>query len=174
MLANQSYTLQQSRSQSDHEFVWAARLTDGTVIHEQPGVSSDELPRELVAQIEYVPRIPGLPRLVCAVDLTAGERFVRYWTTLWKNRHSTQRLYVLGVERGGRHSLLAYYPRANKAIFAAERPFQAPWQPLAFHCVPSGAILTGGPGTRGMGWRYDGFGGELRIDSGSLVFRAVS
>jgi hypothetical protein len=173
MLADASFSLAQSLGHIDHTFVWSARLRDGTVVHEQPGVSSDALPRDDVVGVTYHPRVQGFPRIDCPVDLDAGERFVRYWTTIWQSKRASQRLYVAGVERAGRVALVAYYARANKAIFAATRPFQPPWQPKPFHCLPSGAVLTGGAGTPAMGWRHQGFGGELRIEKGGLVFRAV-
>ncbi len=171
---DQTITLKQAADRSDHAFIWRARFRDGTVIHEQPGLSSDALPRDDVIGIDYVPRTPGFPVLRCDVDLATGERFVRYWSTVWRAKtRETQRLYVLGVERAGRHALAAFYPKYGKTILAATRPFQPPWTPDPFACLPSGVVIRGGAGTDIIGWTHQGFGGELRIDAGQLVFRAI-
>lgn len=173
-LPGTALSLDRAMQLSDHSFVWRARLRDGTVLHEQPGLSSDALPRHDVVGIDYVPRVAGLPVISGHVDVGRGERFVRYWTTLWsQHRRDQQRLYVLGVERDGRYALFGFYPRYRKGILAARRPFTPPWVPRAFADLPDGVVLRGGAGTPMIGWQHQGFGGELRIQEGQLVFRAV-
>lgn len=166
----------QAVSLSDQELIWRARLRSGEVIWEQPGVSSDHLPVEQVVGIDYVPCArKELPTIETHIDLGRDERFVRYWTTLWTPKgRGTQRLYVAGVERRGRHALLCYYPAFNKVTFAAQRPFQPFWTPEPFRQLPSAAIIVGGPGTPQCGWHHEGFGGlAVALPDNRLSFRAI-
>lgn len=169
-------TQAQAVSFSTHEFVWRARLRSGDVIWEQPGVSSDHLPVDEVVGIDYVPcRRQELPTIETHVDLGRGERFVRYWTSIWTPRGiGTQRLYVAGIERLGRYALLCHYPRFNRIVFAAERPFQPFWNPEPFRLLPPASVSIGGPGTSHYGWHHQGFGGLASVlPNNRLSFRAI-
>lgn len=168
-------TREQALNSSSHTFVWRARLITGEVMWEQPGVSSDHLPADAVVEIAYVPRHEGLPTIEAQIDLARGERFVRYWTTLWMpTGRGKQMLYVLGVEQAGRHALLCYYPAFNKIVLAAERPFQPSWTPKPFGLLPGDAVSIGGPGTSQFGWRHNGFGGLVQVHPDKrLSFRGV-
>ena len=169
-------TYDQACAQSAHDFIWHARLRSGEVIWEQPGVSSDTLPVDEVIGIDYYPvRRDDLPSIEATVRLDKGERFVRYWTTLWKpTGRGTQRLYVLGVQRGERYALLCHYPQYNKLLLATTRPFQPAWLPEPFSLLPTGAATIGGPGTAYFGWVHEGFGGLVEIFANKrLTFRAI-
>jgi hypothetical protein len=168
-------TFEQARDNSQYEYVWRARLRSGDVIWEQPGVSSDHLPADRVVSIGYVPcRRPDLPTIDVTVDVDRGERFVRYWTTIWKpTGRGTQLLYCIGIEHRGRHALLCYYTRYNKIVLASSRPFQPTWLPDPFGLLPRDATMLGGPGTARFGWLHDGFGGLVEIQPGNrLLFRS--
>lgn len=172
----ESITYDQACAHSAHEFVWHARLQSGEVIWEQPGVSSDALPADRVVGIDYYPvRRNDLPGIEANVRLDKGERFVRYWTTIWKpNGRGTQRLYVLGVERAGRYALLCYYPQFNKMVLATTRPFQPSWLPQPFSLLPASAVTIGGPGTNHFGWVDEGFGGLVEVfPNNRVTFRAI-
>lgn len=169
-------SIEQAQSLSDHEFIWRAVLRSGAVILEQPGLSSDSLPADDVVEIAYIPtrRDQGFPEIQCRVDLARGERFVRYWTTIWKNGAGTQRLYVLGVENRGRHALAAFYPRYKKLVVAGTRPFQPPWVPDTYVLLPGDTIFRGGEGQNFSEWLHDGFGGALLAPApGQLHVRAI-
>jgi hypothetical protein len=171
----QSITKQQALARSDHALVWRAALRTGEVIWEQPGVSSDHLPADSVVQIDYVPRQEGMPTIEAHIDLMRGERFVRYWTTIWTpTGRGKQMLYVLGIRTSGRYALLCYYPRFNKVVLAAERPFHPSWTPRPFDLLPPDATSVGGPGQAFFGWRYRGFGGLVEVlPDNRLTFRGI-
>jgi len=172
----QPISIEQAQSLSNHDFVWRAVLRSGAVILEQPGLSSDSLPVEDVAEIAYIPtrQDQGLPAITCRVDLARGERFVRYWTTIWKNDAGTQRLYVLGIENQGRHALAAFYPKYKKLVVARTRPFQPPWFPDTYKLLPPNTIFRGGEGHNFSEWFHDGFGGALLAPApGQLHVRAI-
>jgi len=172
----QSITYEQACAHSVHEFIWHARLRSGEVIWEQPDVSSDALPVDDVIGIDYYPvRRDDLPSIEATVRLDKGERFVRYWTTIWKpNGRGTQRLYVLGVQRDAQYALLCYYPNYNKILLATTRPFQPAWLPDPFSLLPAGATTLGGPGTSHFGWIEDGFGGLVEVfPNKRLTFHAI-
>jgi hypothetical protein len=165
-------SLSQAVALTSHEMLWRASLRSGAVILEQPGLSSDHLPRDEVFLMEYLPaRQAGLPTVSCKVDLDKGERFVRYWTTIWRNGYGTQRLYVLGVERANRFALIAFYPAFCKIVCSAQKPFQPPWTPDTFALLP--VIVRGGPGAGFIEWCQDGFGGRVVSDERQLVMSAV-
>lgn len=166
-------TTAQAVALTTHEMVWRATLRTGEIIHEQPGLSSDHLPRDEIVRMEYVPGRNHGPVIECSVDLGRGERFQRYWTTIWRNGGGQQRLYVVGVERGGRHALLIWYPRSQKVAFADHRGFAAPWEPKPFYLLPTAATLLGGPGTTNVGWVHEGFGGQVHMSPGHLKFQAI-
>ncbi len=142
---------------------------------EQPGLSSDHLPADEVVSIEYVPtRREDWPVFEARVDLDKGERFVRYWTTSWRNGGGRQRIFILGMENAGKHALMAIYPNyGNKLVFATTRPFEPPWQPHPFKLLPTDAILRGGPGNPAFGWIHDNFGGVVVRYPNRLVFTAL-
>ena len=167
-------SVEKALSLSDHHYVWRATLRDGTVILEQPGLSSDHLPRDEVVRMEYLPRENGIPSVLCDIDLDKGERFVRYWTTLWHQGQGQRRIYVLGVELDGKHAMVGIYPHhGSSLVFATTRPFSPPWVPHPFKLLPEDAILRGGPGTPAFGWTYDGFGGLIINQGKVLVFSSV-
>jgi len=166
-------TLDEALRLSPNEFIWRATLRGGAVMLEQPRVSSDHLPAEQVITMEYVPKQGGLPWIECLIDVDKGERFVRYWTTLWRNVGESQRIYVVGIERHGRHALLGFYPRYRKLVLSDCRPFQPDWEPRPFGNLPKAASLRGGPGTNYLHWTHEGFGGEVQIFPDRMVFRAV-
>jgi hypothetical protein len=168
-------SFQQARNQSQHAFIWHARLRSGEVIWEQPGLSSDSLVADEVVGIDYVPCRPNLPRLEANIDLARGERFVRYWTSIWSPKgNGVQMLYVLGIERRERHALMCHYPGFNKIVLAAQRPFQPPWIPEPFGLLPKAAISLGGPGCQYFGWHHEGFGGYVEVlPDNRLTFRAI-
>jgi hypothetical protein len=115
-----------------------------------------------------------MPTIEAIIDLSRGERFVRYWTTVWANSGGTQRLYCLGIERQGQHAMLCYYPRHNKMVLAAKRPFDPPWTPRPFDLLPGNARFIGGPGEQQFGWLHESFGGLVRIFPGNrLELRAI-
>lgn len=168
-----TFPLDRAISESKLDFIWRANLRSGTVICEQPGLSSDHLPRDEVAQIEYVPTREGLPVVTCRVKLDEGERFVRYWTNIWSPRHrGTQRVYIIGVEnRLGQYALIGYYPLFGRFVLSSQRPFSPQWLPVFDTHLPSGCIVRGGPGTNYIGWTHDGFGGTVMAQGRrSLVF----
>ena len=174
LVGTPNVTLAQALALSSHEMIWAATLRSGTVILEQPGLSSDHLPRDEVSRLEYVPaRRRELPTITCQFDLDKGERFVRYWTTIWRNGGGTQRVFVLGIERDSRFAMLAYYPAQNKVVFAAKKPFTPPWQPETFSLLPPGIIVRGGPGSSFVEWVHEGFGVRLVTGEKQLVMAAV-
>jgi hypothetical protein len=166
---------EQALARSSHALVWRAVLRTGEVMWEWPGVSSDHLPADSVVQIDYVPRREDLPTIEAHIDLARGERFVRYWTTIWRpTGGGTAMLYVLGVQQAGRYALLCYYPHFNKVVLAAERPFQPSWTPRPFDLLPPDAVSVGGPGSAFFGWRYRGFGGLVEVmPDNRITFRAV-
>lgn len=169
-------SLEGARSASSLDFVWRATLRSGVVILEQPGLSSDALPRDEIAQIEYVPaRREDLPVITCRINLDAGERFVRYWPNIWRDgRGGFQKLYCAGIEnRQGRFALLAFYPLFGKFILASTKPFQPPWIPQINSCLPAGCILRGGPRTNHIGWCHEGFGGTVLAKQKHLIFAAA-
>jgi hypothetical protein len=171
-----TYPLDKALVESTLDFVWKAALRSGTVICEQPGLSSDHLPRDEVVQMEYVPTREGLPVVTCKVKLDDGERFVRYWTNLWSPKHqSTQRIYVLGVEsRRGQHALLGFYPKYGRFVLSSMRPFAPQWIPETTTHLSPECIVHGGPGTNYIGWVHDGFGGTVLVQSKrSLVFASA-
>lgn len=172
-----TFPLDRAIADSQLDFVWRATLRSGTVICEQPGLSSDHLPRDEVVQMEYVPTHEGLPVITCRVKLDDGERFVRYWTNLWSQKHqSTQRVYILGAEsKHGKFALLCFYPRFGKFILSATKPFSPQWEPQAPTAhLPAECIVHGGPGTNFIGWAHDGFGGTVLAQSKrSLVFAST-
>lgn len=171
----QAITKEQAFEQAQHPIVWRAMLRTGEVMWEQPGVSSDSLPADQVVQIDYVPVHDGLPTIEAHIDLAKGERFVRYWTTLWMpTGRGTQLLYVLGIRWQERHALLCYYPDFNKVVLAAQRPFQPAWTPRPFDLLPAGATAIGGPGSSFFGWHHEGFGGLVQIVSSTrITFRSI-
>lgn len=170
----ESITKEQALARSAHAFVWRATLRTGEVMWEQPGVSSDHLPADSVVQVDYVPRDDLLPTIEGRVDLTKGERFVRYWTTIWTpTGRGKQMLYVLGVESHGRHALLCYYSGFNKVVLAAQRPFNPMWTPRPFDLLPTDCTIVGGPGSSFFGWRHQGFGGLVEAFPDHLTFRAI-
>jgi hypothetical protein len=167
-------TLEQALARTNHDFIWRATLRDGTVIFEQPGLSSDHLPRDEVIVMEYVPtRRPDFPVIECRVDLDKGERFVRYWSTVWRNNGGTQRIYVLGVERQKKFALLGFYPNFGKIVFAGKKPFSPSWAPNPFANIPEGASLRGGPGSPSFGWVHEGFGGVVVNHEKRLIFTSL-
>lgn len=170
-------TYEQACSYSTEAFVWCAHLRSGVVIWEQPGVSSDSVPGDSVWRLDYVPcRRPDLPRIECYVDLRRGERFVRYWTTIWSpTDRGTERLYVLGIESDGRHALLCYYPGINKLVLSAKRPFHPSWTAEPFQHLPTDSRFIGGPQTSHIGWLSDGFGGLVDVlPDRRLTFRTIT
>jgi len=169
-------TYQQAASLTTHQMVWRAKLRSGETVWEQPGLSSDALPADQVVSIGYVPVKCSAPTIECMVDLAKGERFVRYWTHVWKpHGQGTQQLYVLGVRAAdGRHAMLAYYPMWNKMVLAASRPFTPPWTPDPFRLLPENAQIQGGVGSRFVGWTHHGFGGLVELaNQNRLVFRSL-
>ena len=173
-------SLSDAQAVSSHEYIWCATLTDGTRVAEQPGVSSDHLPADRVQRIEYLSRPnSALPRLCCDIRVEAGERFRRYWTTLWRPQgHGTQFLYVFGVERpsptgGGQQcALMAFYPASHAIVFSHQYPFNAPWSPESPVCLlPADGKLT--VEHEQTGWLYDGFGGEIARGPDFINFRAI-
>lgn len=167
---NSNVTREQAFDRSSHAMVWRAHLRTGEVIWEQPGVSSDHLPADSVVQIDYVPRNPELPVIEAEIDLAKGERFVRYWTTIWTpTGRGSKMLYVLGIESNGRHAMLCYYPHFNKIALAAQRPFNPFWTPRPFDLLPTGAKMVGGPGQPYFGWKHEGFGGLVLVLPGNRI-----
>ena len=168
-------SLDDAISQSQEEFVWRATLRSADVILEQPGLSSDHLPRDEVKLIEYIPtRQQDLPAISCRVDLDKGERFVRYWTTLHQpQRGQAQRLYCIGVEAGGRYAILAFYPTFKKLVVADCRPFCPPWFPETFKILSQGTVIRGGPGTDHFDWVKQGFGGHVEQRDNHLALSAI-
>lgn len=168
-------SLDQAIAQSQEEFVWSATLRSADVILEQPGLSSDHLPREEVVRIEYIPtRRKELPVITCRIDLEKGERFVRYWTTLWKPKEGgTQRLYCVGIDRGAQSAMLGFYPMFGKIVLCDRHPFQPPWNPETFALLPPDISVRGGPGSDHISWIKDGFGGLLVSREGQLVFSSI-
>jgi hypothetical protein len=168
-------SLDEAIAKSPEEFVWSATLRSADVILEQPGLSSDHLPREEVVRIEYIPtRQKELPVITCRIDLDKGERFVRYWTTLHQpQRGQAQRLYCVGVEAGGRYAILAFYPMFKKILAADRKPFCPPWFPETFAILPPTTILRGGQGQGYLSWFNDGFGGHVQQRDNQLVFSAI-
>ena len=170
----ESITQEQAQRFTTHDLIWRARLRSREVIWEQPGVSSDRLPADEVVGIDYVPTRAGLATIETNVDLGRGERFVRYWTTVWSPNKGAQMLYVAGVRSADRHALYCYYPRHNKLVVATTRPFQPPSVPEAFSRLPSHAVRVGGAGHQYFGWHVDGFGGLIEIQQdGRLSFRGL-
>jgi hypothetical protein len=172
----QPLSIEQAQSLGSLDLVWRATLRSGEVILEQPGVSSDSLPRDEVVEIAYLPtrQNTGYPVITCRVDLARGEHFVRYWTTVWRNGGGTQRLYVLGVENRGRYCLVAFYPKHRKIVVANTKPFQPPWNPETYKLLPSDTIFRGGQGHNFSEWLNDGFGGALLAPApGMLQLHAI-
>ena len=165
-------TLDEARRLSTNDFVWRATLRGGAVILEQPKVSSDHLPSGEVILMEYVPTRGAFPAIKCLIDIDEGERFVRYWTNIWRNGGATQRIYVVGIERHGRHALLGFYPQFGKIVLADHRPFQPSWEPQPFGNLSKDARMRGGPGTNYLQWTHEGFGGGVEILPGQMVFRS--
>lgn len=166
---------EQAASLSPEAMVWCARLRSGETVWEQPGLSSDSLPADDVVAIEYVPNRQSGPTVGCVIDVDAGERFVRYWTSIWKpDGRGLQRLFVLGIRsKTGRHALLAWYPMWRKLVLAATRPFTPPWTPEPFGLLPAAARFEGGPGMRHIGWTHEGFGAVVDVVAEDrLVMRA--
>jgi len=167
-------SLQQAIGHTPHEMLWRATLQSGAVILEQPGLSSDHLPREEVVLMEYLPAArQGLPTVSCKVDVEKGERFVRYWTTIWRNSGGTQRIYVVGVENSKKFALLAFYPNFSKIVVATTKPFQPPWEPNTFSILPPGVIVRGGPGATFVEWVHDGFGARIATGVRDLNMAAI-
>lgn len=160
---------------SPHPLIWRATLRSGTVICEQPGLSSDHLPRDEVVRMEYVPKQKGIPVVACNINLDKGERFVRHWTTIWKPAGGGQkRVFVLGIEsRQGKFALLSFDPTLGKFALGAQKPFSPGWIPEATKGLPSDCIVRGGPGTNHIGWVHDGFGGTVLARASELLFAAA-
>ncbi len=171
-----AFPVDRAIAESQLDFIWKATLQPGTVICEQPGLSSEHLPREEVTQMEYVPTRGDLPVVTCRVDLDKGERFVRYWTNLWSpQRRGTQRIYILGLEnRQGQYALVGFYPMFKKFVLSTQRPFSPKWVPETTTHLPPQCIVRGGPGTNYIGWVHEGFGGTvLAQNKSSLLFAAA-
>lgn len=175
-----NFSLSKAVDLSNHQFIWRATLRSGLVILEQPGLSSDHLPRDEVAVMEYVPtKNQNFPVISCRVDLDKGERFVRYWTNVWKQGGGGfSQLYCIGIEsRQGRFALLAFYPNFGAFALSNTKPFQPPWIPDPTKCLSTGSIIRGGKGTNHIGWVNDGFGGvalaQLNGDKKRIVFASL-
>jgi hypothetical protein len=166
-------SLDQACAHSTEEFIWRATLRSSEVIFEQPGLSSDHLPRDQVQMIEYIPvGRKDLPVITCQIDLDKGERFVRYWSNIWQQRKGIQRIYCLGIDRDKQSAMLGFYPGFKKVIVADRHPFQAPWLPESFSLLPPEVLVRGGLGSDHISWVRDGFGGLLRFEQDRLLFSA--
>lgn len=170
------FSLSKAVDLSNHEFIWRATLRSGLVILEQPGLSSDHLPRDEVLTMEYVPtKRQDFPVITCRIDLDKGERCVRYWTNVWKQgRDGFTQLYCIGIEsRDGKFAILAFYPNYRKFVLAATKPFSPPWVPEISKCLPPGCVVRGGAGTNHIGWVHDRFGGMVLAQQKQLTLAAL-
>jgi len=174
-LSSLSAAIESAKLHSSEEFIWAATLRSSDVILEQPGLSSDHLPRDEVVRIEYIPtRRNDFPVITCRVNLEKGERFVRYWTNIWKpTGQGIQRIYVVGIEAPEKkHALLGFYPMFKKFVLSNTRPFSPPWLPESLSLLPPEVVVRGGPGTDSISWVHQGFGGLVLVRGNQLVFSA--
>jgi len=172
-LSSLQVAIETAKSKSSEEFIWAATLRSSEVILEQPGLSSDHLPRDEVVRIEYIPtRRHDFPVITCRVNLERGERFVRYWSNVWKPAgQGIQRIYVVGIEATEkRHALMGFYPMFKKFVVSHTRPFQPPWLPESLSLLPQGVVAKIDPGTNSISWLHQGFGGVVLARGNQLVF----
>lgn len=104
-------------------YIWRAYMADGEIVEEHNDdryPSSEDLPKDEVARIEYVP-LGGQQRPVGVdINLDKGERFFRFWRRscsalvsgsgpLPTTAEST--VYVLGIEKDGQKVVSVYiYP----------------------------------------------------------------
>lgn len=155
-------------------YEWVAELSDGSVVHEQPLLSSDTLPRDSVAALSYRPTAnPAWPTIRCEIDLAAGERFVRCWSNVLSVQSGRlRRLYVVGWERSGGCALLIWYPEEQKAVFANSRTLAPPAAPNTFALLPRDVLVRGGLGAGFVGWQVGDVSAYLISAPGGLIFRS--
>ena len=170
-----SVTMDQALAQTNHHLLWRATLRDGSVILEQPGLSSDHLPRDEVVSMDYVPvRRKDWPIIQCSVDVDKGERFIRKWTTLWHQGQGQARIYVAGIQRGDQFAYIGVYPHMQcKLVFGCKSLFTPPWIPEPFKLLPPEVQMRGGPGNAAVGWTYEGFGGIVVRYADRLIFSSL-
>ena len=111
-------------------YIWRAYLDDGTIIDEGQSsefVSSEHLPKDRVARLEYVP-VEGKPNqserpVGIDIDLKNGERFFRVWRksesfNLFAPKDSvSSTVFVCGVEKYGRKLYSVYlYPDGHVVV----------------------------------------------------------
>ena len=111
-------------------YLWRAHLDDGTIIDEGQSdefVSSEQLPKEHVARLEYVPvageQSSNERPVGVDVDLKNGERFFRFWRqsesfNLFNASDSvSSTVCVCGVEKYGKKLYSVYlYPDGHVVI----------------------------------------------------------
>ena len=111
-------------------YLWRAYLEDGTVVDEgqsEEFISSEHLPKDLVARIEYIPvegkQSPNERPVGVDVDLKNGERFFRFWRksesfNLFDASDAvSSTVFVCGVEKGGRKLYSVYiYPDGHVVV----------------------------------------------------------
>lgn len=165
----ESISFDQARGFSREALLWYACLTTGETLWEQPGLSSDALPPEQVKQIGYRATTPGCPSIRCDINLDLGERFVRYWSSMWTPRHGYSRVYCVGVRHEDRYGLMGFYPGYRAFVLGATRPFGLPREPDWRKSLPSDAIMVGGPRERHLGFLHRGFGCTVTAESKDLL-----
>lgn len=63
-------------------YIWRAYMSDGEIVEEDKDnryPSSEDLPKDKVARMEYVPLNPNEKPVGVDVNLLEGERFFRFW-----------------------------------------------------------------------------------------------
>ena len=101
--------------------IWRAYLEDGSIIEEDKDnryPSSEDLPKSLVARMEYVSLDAVTKPVGVDIDLKNGERFFRFWRKSLYSRISgvgppppSDLVCVVGIEKNGEKQVSVYiYP----------------------------------------------------------------
>lgn len=168
---------------TDEAMGWAVylrgnkRIVEGEhtgTLNGRPSYSTDAIPSDQVVAVGYYPLRPNLPKILCLVDPSKGERFVRYWTTVWMNGRGTKRLYVLGwyriVDGAKKYNLLLYYPQDNKIALSTNKLACPPYDPDTFCLLHKHAVVN--RRSDEISWTFDGESAHVFQMPGGMLFRS--